>query len=176
MGNLFDIQAEYFDIISELEELEGEITPELEERLKINAKELEFKLKAYYYYVKQNEGNIKTLNDEIERLQNKKVSIENINGRLKEKMKEALLLFGNNGKSGNKQLKYDTINIYNVYHKPLILEVEDEVFMDSDKNKEFIRTKVINTIDKKAVKEAILKGREIEDCFIDFNANYIVLR
>ena len=98
MGNLFDIQAEYFDIISELEELEGEITPELEERLKINAKELEFKLKAYYYYVKQNEGNIKTLNDEIERLQNKKVSIENINGRLKEKMKEALLLFGNNGK------------------------------------------------------------------------------
>ena len=41
--SLYHIETEYLTIINQVEELEGELTPELEEQLTINEKELQSK-------------------------------------------------------------------------------------------------------------------------------------
>lgn len=154
--NLFNIQEEYYEILQQIEELEGEITPELEEALKINKENLEAKIKAYYYYIKQNEGNIKTIEDEIERLQTKIGSITNVNIRLKDKVKEALELFGDDGKSGNKTLKFTDLSIWNVYNKPLRLEIEDKDYIETYPESPFIKTKTVHSLDRTTMKKDVL--------------------
>lgn len=44
---IFKIAQEFLDLLNEIEELEGELTPELEERLKINAENMSSKMEGY---------------------------------------------------------------------------------------------------------------------------------
>lgn len=128
--NLFNISEEYLRIIDMIEELEGEVTPELEEMLHINRNEYEAKMKAYHYVIKQADGDIQLLKDEQANLGRRVKSKENMIERLKATMLAALELYGNDGKSGNKTSKFDTVTIYNVYHKPLI--IDEEMFNNED--------------------------------------------
>jgi hypothetical protein len=44
---LYNIEQEYLNLISEIESLDGELTPEIEEQLTINKEQLESKSVAY---------------------------------------------------------------------------------------------------------------------------------
>lgn len=154
--NLFNIEQEYFTTLEQIEEVEGVLTPELEEALKVNEEELHAKLQAYIYYIKQLDGDIATINGEVERLNGRIKSLENTKTRLKESVKDALLLFGETGKSGNRTMKVGTHTIYNTYTKPVKLEVEDKEFTELYKTTNFVNKKEVFSVNKTAIKEHLL--------------------
>ena len=66
--NIFDIEQEYLDLMSDIDNAEGEITTELAERLKINEEDREQKITNYCGLIKSIDGNTATIKAEIERL------------------------------------------------------------------------------------------------------------
>ena len=69
MSNIYKIETEYRDIISVLVENGGELTPEIEQALQINQKDLYRKSESYAYAIKELDGEIDIIKSEIERLQ-----------------------------------------------------------------------------------------------------------
>ena len=77
--SLYNIIEEQKYTLQEIELMEGELTPELEEQLTINAQQLESKSIAYLEVVKSKESFNTLITDEIKRLQAmKKVNILNL--------------------------------------------------------------------------------------------------
>lgn len=129
--NIFQISEEYLKLMNDLEESEGVLTEELEERLKVNSDNIYEKLKAYRYIKLMLESDINMISDEINRLKaiekSKTLAIE----RIKDTMLVATLLFGDTGKSGNKKLDYPDFKLYTVNKKAVV--IEDELsFINSD--------------------------------------------
>ena len=75
--SLYHIETEYLTIINQVEELEGELTPELEQQLTINEKELQGKSIAYLEFIGSKEVLNTRIDDEIKRLQAIKKSNNN---------------------------------------------------------------------------------------------------
>jgi len=99
--NIFNIQAKYAAIAAELDNLDGELTPELEKELAINEQERDDKMEAYAYIIKESEANSVIIKDEIARLNKLVKSNTSKVQRLKNTIMDALELFGLYGKSGN---------------------------------------------------------------------------
>jgi hypothetical protein len=198
MKSLFNISAEYLMLMNEIEELEGEITPEIESALKINQEQLEEKCRAYHCVIQLKKGDIKIAEDEISRLNSHITKSNNLIERLKKSVGEALELYGEFGKSGNKKLSFPNLTIYNVYHKPLYFEDEAN-FNES----EYCKLNLIDKLSfeqgkqvadllgyeakdlfanfnriilKKEIKDALLTGTEIKGVAINKTANYIIIK
>jgi len=146
--NLFTIETEYLQLMDQIQEAEGEITEELAEQLKINETQLQGKSIAYLEVIKGLEGRKTTIDEEIKRLQAIKKREDNLAKRLKERLLEAVNLFGE-FTSGTHT--FGT-------RKSSSIEVEDVNGLP----KEFKVVKVTEQADKKALKEAIKAGEEIE--------------
>jgi hypothetical protein len=125
--NLFDISSEYLNIIAEIEDAEGVLTEELENRLKINEHEAEKKIKAYHHIITMAKADIAVITDEQDRLSKLKVIKNNLIERLKKYLLEATLLFGYEGKTGNKKLDYDTLKLYTQESEST--EVDESVYI-----------------------------------------------
>jgi hypothetical protein len=188
--NIFNIAEEYLSLCNEIEEAEGELTPELNERLTINQEELERKIKAYFHIIQTKDSESKLIDDEISRLLELKKSKENVIEKLNERMLFAVNIFGETGKSGNKTLKYDTCSFWTVKHKPLVIE-DEETFTNpnftryqinekltlEDRNKlveeGYITKDTPKVILKTELKNAIKEGQKIEGAYIDEKACYL---
>ena len=138
MANLFDISSKYVKLLDALEsvidnlgedELLEEIAEDTIKELEIKEEEVRDKMEAYYYFIKQQEGDIQLLKDEQARLGDKIKTKENIIKRLKDNVNNALKLFGTKTDKGNYKLKTDKLSIWNVFHKPVVL---DEGFYQQD--------------------------------------------
>ena len=68
MSNIFNIKQELLSIFNELEENDGELTPELEESLNIKQEEFKDKIKSYTNVVKMLENDIVGIKAEKARL------------------------------------------------------------------------------------------------------------
>lgn len=110
--SLFDIQDEYFRLMSEIEENEGVLNEATEESLKINKEELEDKLRAYKNIITINKSNETTLKDEIERLSKRKRAISNLTDRLKVRVADALHIFTEANDKGVHKLTYPDFTVY----------------------------------------------------------------
>ena len=130
--SLFNIEEEYLQLMQEIEELEGELTPELDEKLKINQEELESKIKAYHHIIENMKGDMQLIKDESERLANLKKSKESLIDKLKGKVLNATTIFGYDGKSGNKKLDFDTLKVYTVNKDKI--EVDEVAFSEYSLN------------------------------------------
>jgi len=188
--NIFNIAEEYMILCNEIEELEGELTPELDERLVINQNELEAKMKAYFHIIQLKESESTLIDDEINRLLEIKKTKEKVIEKLNDRMLFAVKLFGETGKSGNKTLKYDTCSFWTVNHKPLVIEDED-TFADNnfiryvvnekltleERNKlmeeGYITKDTPKVILRTELKNAIKDGQTIKGAYIDENACYL---
>ena len=158
MKTLYQINNDYYDLISQIELAEGELTPELESALEINKNELEVKSIAYVEVIKQRESFNTRIDDEIKRLQAIKKQNDNLILRLKNNLLNAVNLFGN-FEAGF--LKFST-------RKSKQVEVNIE---PNDLPKEFKVVKVTETPDKNAIKKAIEQGQEVTGCRIVENIN-----
>lgn len=108
MANIYELSQEYLSIIDELEENSGEITPELEERLSITQSNFKSKIKNYSNLIKSIEADISSIKNEKDRLTALQKSKEASIRRLEKVIINAIELFGDTNKSGNKYIDYGT--------------------------------------------------------------------
>ena len=66
---LYDIKQEYLELINQVEEMEGELTPEIEQQLIINQNELQNKAIAYHSVILSKDSFNMQIDNEIKRLQ-----------------------------------------------------------------------------------------------------------
>jgi hypothetical protein len=129
---VFTIISEYDAIISEIEELGGEITPELAVKLAINEQELAQKIRAYYFVIKTKEAEINLAKDEQERLNNVRKTKENVIKRLKNVVDLAVETFGTTKPSGTKGIDLGDLKVWQKKTEALELfgDIDDERFCE----------------------------------------------
>lgn len=157
--SLYAIEQDYLILSNKIEEAEGELTPELEEALKINEKDLQKKSIGYLEIIKSKEAFNGLIDAEIKRLQAMKKKNNNLVDRLKSNLLGAVELFG----------EYTVGTVTFGTRKTSRLEITDE---DAIK-KEFKISKVTTSIDKAAIKKAIKDGEEVKGAKLinGFNLN-----
>ena len=129
MASIYNIQQDLLEIFDQIEENEGEITPELEEQLRISQDEFEDKIRSYSCVIRQLECDLGAIKDEKARLDAIKKSKEKTIERLKQVMVEAIQMFGDTSKTGVKFIDYGTGKIS--------LRKSESIELDDDKLKAF---------------------------------------
>lgn len=151
-NSLYQIETKYIDLMSTIEDAEGEITEDMELQLSINESELKTKSIAYLQVIKTKESFNTLLDDEIKRLQALKKRSNNIVDKLKGSLLNAVKLFGEIETPLNKFgiRKSSSVEVLDVNELP----------------KEYKVVKVTEQADKKKIKEALQNGVEIKGCTI----------
>lgn len=155
--SLYNITQDQKEMIRFIEMLDGEITPDTEERLVINQTELEVKSIAYLEFIKKSEGFVSQIDQEVKRLTGLKKRNENMIGRLKGNLLDAVTTFGDFDTKFNKfgTRKSQSVEIENIKAIP----------------KEFIVTTETHKPDKTALKIALKRGEIIEGAKLMNNVN-----
>ena len=154
---LYKIEETYIELIKQVEEAEGEITDEINEQLEINETQLQSKSIAYLTVIKEKEAFTMLIDDEIKRLQALKKKNSNLVSYLKNRLLNAVNLFG----------------AFEVGFTKFSSRKSESVFIE-DVNalpKEFKVIKVTEQADKLAIKKAIKDGQKIKGCSIQENNN-----
>jgi len=161
MKTLYQINNDYYDLISQIELAEGELTPELESALEINKNELEVKSIAYVEVIKQRESLNTRIDEEIKRLQAIKKQNDNLILRLKNNLLNAVNLFGN-FEAGF--LKFSTRK-----SKQVVINCDID-----DLPKDYTKITIQREPNKMEIKRAIEQGQEIAGCRIIENINLTI--
>lgn len=146
---LFNITTDYLQLMEQIEILEGEITPALEEQLVINETQLQSKSIAYLEVMKTKESFNLRIDDEIKRLQAMKKVNNRIVDNLKYRLLEAVKMFGD----------------FTVGLQKFGTRKSTQVKVDIETNalpKEFKTIKVTESPNKTAIKDAIKRGENIK--------------
>lgn len=149
---LYEIKKEYIEIVNELELLEGELTPELEYKLKINQSDLNTKAIAYHSVILNKEAFNTTIDNEIKRLNGLKKQNNNSIDHLKNSLVSAIEVYGEFTIGTNKFS----------LRKSERVEIEDVNLLP----KEFKTIKVTEQADKVGIKKALKLGQQIKNCYI----------
>ena len=157
MANIYKIETEYRDIISVLVENGGELTPEIEQALQINQKDLYRKSESYAYAIKELDGEIDIIKSEIERLQALISKRDKSISRMKETVLKAMELYEIN--------KIETPMIKISVRESEVIEIINENQIEPI----FKVEKVTINISKSAIKEAIKSGISVDGAIIKKN-------
>ncbi len=157
--SLFNISQEYKEIMLEIEMAEGEITPEIAERLDAVSSSIEVKAQNYSFIMKAYETNNTIIDAEMERLKILKARNARNVDSLKQRLKGAMEDMG--------VQKITTPLISVSFRKSESVEVEDEnlVPIDYKVKKEEWR------VDKAKIKDAIKSGAVVLGASISVNNN-----
>lgn len=156
--SLYQITQEQAELFNFILEADGEITPDVEESLKINEQNFETKARGYIWMIKKLEADNITIGEEMARLQRIEKRNDKMIDRLKESMKNALIIFGDSK-------KVDTFT--------LSLRKSKQVdIIDSELIPEAYRTiKTTELINKTEIKKAIESGLIVSGATIKENQN-----
>jgi len=156
--SLYQITQEQAELFNQIDELDGELTPEMEEALQLNAENFETKARGYIWMIKKLEADNITITEEKERLQRIEKRNDKLIDRLKESMKNALIIFGDSK-------KVDTFTLS--LRKSKQVEI-----LDADVIPESYRVvKTTETINKTEIKKAIESGLTVAGATIKENQN-----
>jgi hypothetical protein len=92
--SMYHIRAEHLGLLKEIEEAEGELTPEMEQALALTAEEFEDKAVSYGFVVKSFEDVEEVLDKEIKRLTTLKQKAAKRAEAFKNRLDEAMRQFG----------------------------------------------------------------------------------
>ena len=151
-NTLHSIKKDYLDLINEVEGMEGELTPEIEYKLKINKTELQSKAIAYHSIILSKDAFTMQIDNEIKRLQALKKRNVNLVSRLKNSLLSAVETFG--------EFTIGT-NTFGI-RKSERVEVEDVNLLP----KEYKTIKVTEQANKIEIKKALKQGKEINYTYI----------
>jgi hypothetical protein len=152
--SLYNIIEEQRFTLAEIENMAGELTPEIEEQLIINAHQLESKSIAYLEVIKDREAYINNAKEEIKRLQAIVKVNDNLVNRLKDNLLTAVKTFGDFEVGF---VKFGT-------RKSTSVEVDSE--MINQLPKEYKTIKVTESPNKAEIKKALQDGVEINGCYL----------
>ena len=153
--SLYNIQNEHMELIHQIELAEGEITEEIGEQLAINESELQGKSIAYLSVIRHSESNNELIKDEIKRLQGLVKRNDTLVSRLKDNLLTAVNLFG--------AFEVDFTKFGT--RKSSSVVVEDINSLPA----RYKTTKVVESADKKAIKDDLKRGVTIKGCSIQDN-------
>jgi len=154
---LYNITENYNELLKKIELAEGEISEKINQELEINEKQLQSKSIAYLSVIKNKESLTMQIDEEIKRLQALKKHHTSISNNLKNRLLNAVNLFGAFEVGFT---KFST-------RKSKAVIVEDVNSLPKD----FKVIKVTEQADKKAIKQALENGEIIEGCTIQENKN-----
>lgn len=157
--SLYNIVEEQRYTLSEIESMGGELTPELEEQLVINAHQLESKSIAYLEVIKDREAYINNAKEEIKRLEAIVKTNDNLVKRLKDNLLTAVKTFGSFEVGF---VKFGT-------RKSTSVNVQED--MVNQLPNEYKTIKVTESANKTAIKKALQEGIEIDGCRLIENEN-----
>ena len=160
--SLYNIVEEQRYILSEIENMGGELTPELEEQLTINAHQLESKSIAYLEVIKDREAYVSNAKEEIKRLQGIVKSNENLVNRLKDNLLTAVKTFG----------AFEVGFVKFGIRKSTSVNVQDD--MVNALPNEYKTVKVTESPNKTAIKKALESGLLIDGCELSHNDNLTI--
>lgn len=157
--SLYNIVEEQRYTLSEIEAMAGELTPELEEQLVINAYQLESKSIAYLEVIKDREAYINSAKEEIKRLQ----SIVKVNDNLINRLKDNLLLAVKT--FGDFEVGFTKFST----RKSTSVHVMDD--MVNSLPAEYKTINITESANKTAIKKALQDGIKIDGCELLHNEN-----
>ena len=146
---LYGITAELNDILAQLEELGGEITPELEQALAINEEQFVAKAEDYGHAILNLKGMAAAAKAEKERLAALQKFYESAQKRLTDALSNAMQVFGHD--------KVENATMRLSLRHTTATEVDD---LDAIPM-EYKTTKVEVVADKTAIKKAIQSGEDV---------------
>ena len=156
--SLYQITAAQQELFNLILECDGEITPDVEESLKINKDNFETKARGYIWQIKKLEAENITIDEELNRLERIKKRNDKLIDKLKESMKNALIIFVDSQ-------KVDTFTLS--LRKSKAVEI-----VDADSIPVEYRTiETTETINKTEIKKAIESGVEVAGATIKENQN-----
>ena len=157
--SLYNIEQNYLNLVENLIENGGELTPELETELAITKQDLQNKGVCYGFIVKELEGNIDLIDLEIKRLNALKKPLVNSIDRLKNNLSQAMQMFEVT------ELKTPLLKIN--FRKSESVEIADLNLLDSN----YIKVVTTKTADKVAIKDAIKNGENVQGAVLVTNQN-----
>ena len=160
--SLYNIVEEQRYTLQEIENMAGELTPELEEQLIINAHQLESKSIAYLEVIKDREAYVNSAKEEIKRLQGIVKVNDNLINRLKDNLLTAVKTFG------AFEVGFTKFGI----RKSVRVKVLDD--MVNALPKEYKTIKVTEAPDNAAIKKALQEGIKIDGCELLTNENLAI--
>ena len=146
---LYGITAELNGILAQLEELGGEITPELEQALAINEGQFVAKAEDYGHAILNLKGMAAAAKAEKERLAGLQKFYENTQKRLTDALSSAMQVFGHD--------KVENATMRLSLRHSTATEVDDLDQLPA----EYKTTKVEVVADKTAIKKAIQEGEDV---------------
>lgn len=157
MGTIFNIQTEYKSIIKALIDNGGELTDELQTEIEISQKELYKKTESYSWAIKEIDGEISIIKEEIERLQ----GLINSRDKAIKRMKDVIL---------NAMETFEIDKIETPLIKISIRESEAvEVINEAQIPDIYFSKKTTEMLSKTMIKEAIKSGASIDGAIIKIN-------
>lgn len=157
MSTLYEITLEQKNLINEIEQMDGEITPEMEAALAITESQLQQKSIAYLEVIRAKESFNGLIDNEIKRLQQLKKVNNNVIDRLNDNLLLAVKTFG--------EFTVGTQKFGTRKSSQVIVEEVNSL------PKEYKTIKVTESADKVALKKAIQAGEEIKGVHIQENLN-----
>ena len=155
--NIFEIGSEYQNIISRIEQNNGDLSDDLHEAYINSRDELNNKAKAYIYVIRNKENLIENIDAEIERLREMKKQTEKEIDRIKNYLSLAVDQFGN--------FETGLHKISNRISKSV--EVTDCNLLP----KEYLKEKIEINPDKTRIKKALEQGEIISGALLVTKSN-----
>ena len=147
--SIYNISQELESIFNKIEYNDGVIDEEIETSLAITKQELENKGVQYAFKCLSIKSENEEIDEEIERLSRIKSKNINLENRLRETLKNAMLHFG------IEEIKIPTLKIN--FRKSTSIQIDNEDLIDEKYKVE----KITKTISKSLIKEAIEKGENV---------------
>jgi hypothetical protein len=161
MSSLWNITQEFLSLASLIEEAGGEATDQVMEELAISRENFKHKAEGYASLILKWESDIEAASAEIKRIQAIKKTKENSLERLKDTLKAALLVFGQEDNKGVKRFETPLIKLST--RKSISVEVTDETSLPDAC---FV---VKREVSKTAIKKIIEAGLYVEGAFLKEN-------
>ncbi len=157
--SIYNIQSDHLLLMQMIEDLEGEITPEISEQLAINKADLEEKAVSYGYVMRQYDFEVDQINQEITRLTKIAASKSKIKEELKSRISESMLYFN-----------VDKIEMNNL---KLSFRQSESLIIDEGAHipVEYITTVETEKIDKAEIKKDVKAGKEMLGIWIQKKQN-----
>lgn len=156
--NLYQIENEYRSIAQRLMDADGELTPELEESLAINKDQLQVKSQGYAMVIKEAEYELQIIEGEIKRLLDLQDKRNALVSKLKERITDAMDLYEIS------EIVTPLIKIS--FRKSESVEIDDLDLIPSEYK---VIPEAKPRADKKAIKDAIKNGIDIQGAYIQQN-------
>ena len=180
--NIFNIQQDLLSLFAEIEDNEGELTPELEKQLEIVQGNFTTKVKAYTDAIKSLDNDLKAIKEEQDRLKQLADRKKKTSDKLKEIIINAVDMFGDVSKTGTKFIDYGTgkvsirkSEIVDI-NEPLIEKVNQVLRDTVNFNKENNQLDVMDSIDLNTIITEIAQTTDLGVGGDDLNHLYACLR